>query len=422
MRLFTVPEYLERRYDVRTRRAYSAFTIIAVLLIDTAGALYAGGVVINVAFPAVSLFQASAGLAVIAGLYTIFGGLRAVVVTDALQAILIIMGGAIILAVGLVEVGGWERLMDGLEPERRELIRPAGDPFLPWPGILGVILLGFYYWTLNQYFVQRALGARSADDGRRGALFGGLLKLPNLFLVIVPGVIAYRLFPELEHPDLAFPALAFELLPVGLRGLVLTALVAAIMSSLDSALNATASLATMDFVRPLRPHVAGRTLLAIGRVFTAVAMMLAVAYVPIIREFGTLFEYFQSTLAYVTPPVVAVYLLGLVWRRATAAGGFWGLASGIAVGLLLFVAQELSDFWTAAGLPPLHYTYMALVMFAFAGVVVVGVSLLDVPPPATLCEATVRRADLIAATGTRRVLIEASLLSALVIALVIAFW
>jgi SSS family solute:Na+ symporter len=422
MRLFTVPEYLEQRFDARTRRAYSAFTIVAVLLIDTAGALYAGGVVITVAFPAVSLFQASTVLAVVAGLYTIFGGLRAVVVTDALQAVLIIVGGVIILVVGLVEVGGWQELMEGLEPERRELIRPVGDPFLPWPGILGVILLGFYYWALNQYFVQRALGARSVDDGRRGALFGGLLKLPNLFVVIVPGVIAYRLFPDLDHPDLAFPALAFELLPVGLRGLILTALVAAIMSSLDSALNAAASLATMDFVRPWRSHVSGRALLAIGRVFTTAAMVLAVAYVPIIREFGTLFEYFQSTLAYVTPPVVAVYLLGLVWRRATAAGGFWGLAVGVAVGLLLFVAQQLSGVWTAAGLPPLHYTSMALAMFAFTGVMVIGVSLLDAPPPASLSEATVRRTDLLAGTDARRVLTEAAALSALMVALVIAFW
>jgi SSS family solute:Na+ symporter len=421
-RLFTVPEYLERRYDARTRRAYAAFTIIAVLLIDTAGALYAGGVVITVAFPAVSLFQASAALALIAGLYTIFGGLRAVVVTDALQAVLIIAGGALILAVGLIEVGGWQGLMDGLQPERRELIRPLGDPFLPWPGILGVILLGFYYWALNQYFVQRALGARSPDDGRRGALFGGLLKLPNLFVVIVPGVIAYRLFPGLDHPDLAFPALAFELLPVGLRGLVLTALVAAIMSSLDSALNAAASLATMDFVRPWRPQVSERTLLTIGRIFTTVAMVLAVVYVPIIRAFGTLFEYFQSTLAYVTPPVVAVYLLGLVWRRATPAGGFWGLATGIAMGLLLFAAQEVSDQWAAAGLPPLHYTSMALVMFAFAGAVVVGVSLLGAPPPAILGEATVRRSDLLAGTDAPRVLIEAVVLSALMAALIIAFW
>ncbi len=185
-RLFTVPEYLEARFDRRSRWAYAGFTILTLMLIDTAGALYAGGIVISTAWPGVQLWQTGTALAVVAGLYTVVGGLRAVVVTDALQAVVLIAGAALIFAFGLAEIGGWQALMDGLDGARTKLIRPADDGFLPWPGIMGVVLLGFYYWTLNQYFVQRALAARTLDDGRKGALFGGLLKLPNVFLMILP--------------------------------------------------------------------------------------------------------------------------------------------------------------------------------------------------------------------------------------------
>ena len=379
-RLFTVPEYLEARFDRRSRWAYALFTIGTLLLIDMAGALYAGGVVITTAFPGLGLWQTSAALAVVAGAYTLFGGLRAVVVTDALQAVLMIVGAALICLFGLQAVGGWDALMASLDTGQRRLLKPADDGFLPWPGILGVVLLGFYYWTLNQYFVQRALAARSLDAGRKGALFGGLLKLPNVFLMIVPGMIAIVLIPGLEDPDRVFPLLAFELLPAGFRGLILTALLAAIMSSLDSALNAAASLLTMDFVRPLRPSISGHRLLVIGRIFTAVLIVVAACYAPLIERFGSLFQYFQSTLAYLVPPIVAVYLGGLFARRFTATGAFAGIVGGLAVGLTLFLLKEVTGLWADWGLPAIHFTYMALVMFAVAFAVMTLVSLAGPAP------------------------------------------
>lgn len=420
-RISTVPEYLEQRFDARARRAYSAFTIIAVLFIDTAGALYAGGLVVSFGFQSLSLMEASLILGALAGIYTIFGGLRAVVVTDAIQAVLIILGGALVCAVGLDAVGGWDKLMQGLEPDKQRLIRPANDAFMPWPGIFGVILLGFYYWTLNQYFVQRALAARSLDHAQRGALFGGLLKLPNIFIVIVPGLIAFELFPNLGNADLAFPTLAFELLPPGLRGLVLTAVVAAIMSSLDSALNAAASLLTMDFVRPIWPALSQRTLLMLGRVFTAVALIIALVYLPIIREFRTLFDYFQSTLAYVTPPVVAVYLVGLAWPRATARAGFWTLVGGIALGLLLFVAN-LSGGLAALGLPTMHFTYVALAMFGLSVAALVLISLFSPPSQTQVRDRATISADLRHQSAQKRLAVEASILAILLAGLLWAFW
>ena len=392
-RIFTVPEYLELRFDRRARWAYAGFTILTLLFIDMAGALYAGGIVVSTMFPQVDLWGTSAALALFAGAYTLIGGLRAVVITDALQAVLMIVGASLIFFFGLEKVGGWEALMSSLDAAQTTLMRPADDDFLPWPGIMGVVLLGFYYWTLNQYFVQRALAARNLDQARKGALFGGLLKLPNVFLMILPGMIALALMPGLDNPDRVFPMLAFELLPTGLKGLLLVALVAAVMSSLDSALNAAASLLTMDFVRPLRPQTSGRTLLVVGRIFTALLIAFAACYAPLIERFGSLFQYFQSTLAYLVPPIVAVYLIGLFWRRGTAAGGFWAIVAGLAIGLILFLAKEVTGLWTGIGLPTVHFTYMAMLMFTFSSIVLISVSLLDGRSTGNSMEACYRAND-----------------------------
>lgn len=428
-RIFTVPEYLEARFDRRSRWAYAALTILTLIFIDIAGALYAGGVVISTMFPAIGLWEASAGLAVLAGGYTLFGGLRSVVVTDALQAVLMIVGAALIAIFGLHEVGGWDALLRALDEGRTRLVMPADDEFLPWPGIVGVILLGFYYWTLNQYFVQRALAAKSLDQGRKGALFGGLLKLPNLFLMIVPGMVAIVLLPDLENADRVFPTLTANLLPSGLRGLILTALVAAVMSSLDSALNAAASLITMDFVRPLRPALSGRALLRVGRAFTALLIAMATFYAPVIERFGSLFQYFQSTLAYIVPPIVAVYLGGLFWRRLTATGAIVAMVCGLLAGLCLFVMQEVSGLWAAMGLPAVHFTYMAMAIFLLTGVLFVLVSLRG-PDGCGGKDAvlTFRRSDLSAdvpRSGIATILDYRILAAALLLAmvgLILAFW
>jgi SSS family solute:Na+ symporter len=373
-RLFTVPEYLERRFDARTRRLYAALTLFTLMFIDTAGALYAGGLVISLVVPGLSLWGAAALLALVAGAYTVTGGLRAVVVTDAVQTVLMILGAGLVFWLGLDQVGGWDALFAGLDEARTHLVRPADDGFLPWHGVFGILLLGFYYWALNQYFVQRALAAKDLDAGRNGALFGGLLKLPNLALMILPGLIAFTLYPALERPDLAFPTLVIDLLPSGLRGLVVTALFAAIMSSLDSAFNAAASILTMDFVRPLRPATSERAVVWLGRGTTALVMAFGILVVPVVDRFGSLFAYFQSTLAYLVPGVVAVYFAGLFWRRATASAAFWTLVVILPLGLALFVLQEVTGLWAAAGLPPVHFTTMAALLFVAAGVLIVALS------------------------------------------------
>lgn len=363
----TIPEFLESRYDKRSRNIYSAFTVLAIIFIDTAGALYAGGIVITKIMP-LELWQAVAILGTIAGIYTILGGLSAVVVTDTVQAILLILGSLAIFWIGLEEVGGWNELMSHFETDDRKthLIQPSNDEFLPWPGIFGVLILGFYYWTLNQFIVQRTLGAKNLDQGRKGALFAGLLKLPNLVIMIIPGLIGLVLYPELDNADAVFPTLAFDLLPIGIRGLVLTALIAAIMSSLDSALNAGSTLITLDFIKENKSSLSDKKLVYIGKITTAALMIIGIVYAPMIKSFETLFEYFQSSLSYVVPAIVATYLAGIFSKRVTNNAAFYVILSGLVLGIALFITKEVTPIWTNAGLPEIHYTYMGSIMFLAA--------------------------------------------------------
>lgn len=360
----TVPEFLEHRYDVRSRRAFSLFTILAIMFIDTAGALYAGGLVISNVTGFLNLWTAVAVLALVAGIYTILGGLSAVVVTDTVQAVLLICGAAVLFWLGLDEVGGWSELFAGVPPEKQNLILAANDDFLPWTGIWGVILLGFYYWSINQFVVQRTLGAKDLREGQLGALFAGFLKMPNLFLMVLPGLIALKLYPDLETPDLAFPTLAFDLMPIGVRGLIMAALIAAIMSSLDSALNSAATLVVKDFVQPLKPRLKEETLVRLGRIVTGVAMVIGAIYAPSISGFESLFSYFQSSLSYIVPPIVVVYILGVFVPWLNGNGAFWTILFGLVAGIPLFLVKEVFGLWQSWGLPEIHYTIMSsLIMF-----------------------------------------------------------
>ncbi|MBU2958799.1 sodium:solute symporter [Paracoccus sp. 1_MG-2023] len=369
----TVPEFLEARYDVRSRRAFSLFTILAILFIDSAGALYAGGLVISNVTEYLNLWTAVAVLALVAGIYTILGGLSAVVVTDTVQAILLIVAAAVLFWLGLDKIGGWEAMFADLPEDKQHLILPANEDFLPWTGIWGVILLGFYYFAINQFVVQRTLGARDLKQGQIGAIFAGFLKLPNLFLLILPGLIALKLYPDLETPDLAFPTLAFELMPIGIRGLIMAALIAAIMSSLDSAMNSAATLVVKDFVLPMKA-VSEKRQVQLGRLVTGAVMIFGALYAPMIAGFESLFSYFQSSLSYVVPTIVVVYILGLFIPWLNGNGAFWTIVFGLVVGVPLFIAKEVTSIWADIGLPDIHYTIMSSIMMAIGIALHMGIS------------------------------------------------
>lgn len=286
-RITTVPELLERRFDARSRKYLSAVSVFLSIVLDTAGSLYAGALVLMLFVPGLSLAPTCAAMAVFAGVYTAAGGLRAVALTDVLQSLVLLLGSAVLFVLVFGEFGySWSAVVAALPSEKLSLIRPWDDPVLPWAGtLIGLPILGFYYWTMNQYVSQRLLGARNVAVAGWGAVLAAALKLLPLFLMVLPGVMAAALFTDLDRADTVFPRLVAEYAPVGIAGLILAGLLAAIMSSVDSALNSASTLITLDFVAPRRPGMNAQALARLGRIITLVLVVLAALWAPMIARF-----------------------------------------------------------------------------------------------------------------------------------------
>ncbi len=388
-KISTVPEFLERRYDRRSRYTFSGFNVITGMFIDSAGAMFAGALVLQLLFPDVPLGVHIAVIAGLGGAYVILGGLQAVMITDTIQGVLLFgAAGAIFVSIFANFDFDWSVLPE-LAPEGGWTVAPpADDEFLPWPGIFtGAIWLGFYVWVTNHMIVQKVLAAKNLDHGRWGALFAGGMQLPLLVLLIFPGILATGVWEELPDPDMAWPAMVFEFLPVGARGLVIAALIAALMSTLDSVLNGASSLVVNDFVKPRSSNLSERQLLMIGRALVAAFMVVAALWAPVITTFDTLVEYFQSFLGYVTMPLVIVLLGGIFWKRATAPAAFWTFAGLGPLGLLAFFATEIFE------LVELQFLYGTGIMVALSIIVFVGISLVTTAPdPESIEEVSFDRA------------------------------
>jgi len=374
-RTFTMPEFLAGRFDGRVRTYFSALTLFLSVVVETAGSLFAGALVLQMIFPEIPMWQTMTFLAVIAGIYTLAGGLAAVMFTDAVQALLLLFGSVMISVIAFGRIGGIGEIFSQLDPDRLSLIRPMDDPTMPWLGLLtGVPLLGFYYWATNQAIVQRVLAAKNVAHGRLGALFAGALKLVPLFIMVLPGSAAILLYPELENADLVYPTLMFDLLPVGVLGLVLAGFVAAIMSQIDSALNSASTLVTMDFIRRARPDLDSRQLMHVGRIVMVLFLVFAVLWAPFITQFRSIFSYLQTMFSYAVPPVVALFVVGVFWWRANAAGAIASVVAGLATGVAGFIAIEVLELFS------IHFLYVAPLIFAVSVVVLVGASLATEPP------------------------------------------
>ena len=368
-RVATIPEWLERRFDRRARLYFSGVTIVLTVIVDTAGGLYAGGVVVQTFFPGIPVWQTCVALGIFAGLYTASGGLRAVVYTDVLQAIILILGSALMTYRLFSRIGfSWAEVQAAMPNEDQlSLILPRDDETLPWTGFfVGVPLLGFWYWVTNQYIVQRVLGARSLGDAQAGALLAGFLKLFPMFIMVLPGAMAVAVLPDLENADMVFPTITATVLPVGLTGLVLAGLVAAIMSSVDSTLNSSSTLIAHDFMDV--GHRDPKEQRNVGRVTTLVLMVIAVLWAPFIDDMGGLWDYLQQAFSILVPPVVAIFMLGALWRRGTADAAFLTLALGHGIAIAVFVATQLG-WW------PLHFTTNVGLMTAVSAAIFVAVSL-----------------------------------------------
>lgn len=378
--IYTMPEFLEKRFDERSRYYFSAVSIFLSVVVDTAAALFAGALVVQLVYPGFPLWGSMAILALVAGAYTIAGGLKAVVYTDAIQGTLLLVGAGAVSFMAWQAVGGWDAVTAVTPEDKLSLIQPASSDTMPWPGLVtGVFLLGFYFWTTNQFMVQRVLGAKNLDHGRWGALFGGLLKIPILFLMVMPGTFARVLYPGLERADQVFPTLLFGLLPDGFRALVLTAMLAAIMSSVDSTLNAASTLVTMDFIKKRRPDTSPQALVRVGRIVTGVCMVFAIAWSPVIIGFDTLWSYLQTTLAYVAPPALALFILGVFWKRANGHGALAGLVAGHVAALVFLILS-------VTGTLQFQFLYLPPILLAISMATMAAVSLATAPPPAEQVE------------------------------------
>lgn len=371
VRLTTMPEYLEYRFDARSRYYFSVISIIANVVIDISSALYASSIILKGIFPGIDIYIFVIFMAVITGLYTLAGGLKAVVVTDSIQAILLTLGMTIIAFITFQKIGSWDQVTAALDPDFLSLIRPTADPLIPWPTLfISLPILGFYFMCTNQHMVQRVLGAKTVEDGRKGIIFAGFLKLPLLFIVVMPGTFGRIFYPELENANMVFSHLMFDFLPAGVLGLVLTGFVAALMSSIDSTLTAAASIATLDIYKKFNPFRDEKHLLMTGRVFIVIFVIIASLWAPFIDQFPTLWEYLQAVLSYLIPPVVTCFVFGLFWKKATADGAFYSLIIGNIFAVLLIVNNY---FYTL--LVPIHYLYSATIIFAISSITMIAITL-----------------------------------------------
>ncbi len=370
-KIFTIPQYLENRFSYPVRAYASIIAIILNVLVDIAATLYAGGLVINLIFPAFSLQFIIVGLAIIAGLYTVSGGLSSVVYTDAIQAVILIIGSSLITIFAYNQIGGWDAVYAITEPSHFEIIKPVSDEALPWPGLFtGVLLIGFYFWGTNQYITQRTLAAKSVRQGQWGSLFAGFLKLSILFIMIFPGAFARVLYPDIENLDMIYPTMLFDLLPTGVLGFVLAGLIAAMMSSLDSGLNSVSTLVTMDFYKKFKPNASPEKLMGIGRIITVCIMIIAIFWAPKIGSFPKLWDYLQQTLAWFSPPVVALFIGGLFFKHTNKQGAYACIMSGLLITILL-ISNEIFD-GNIFNMP--HFLYVAGLHFAVSFAMMIIVS------------------------------------------------
>ncbi len=334
--VFTMPEFLEKRFDSKSRWFLSVFSLAAYILTKISVTIYAGGIVVA-ALLGIDFWTGALATVILTGVYTIFGGMKAVVYTETLQSVVLIIGAGTLTYLGLNAVGGWDGLTETVGPDYFNMWRPASDPDFPWPSLfITSTIVGIWYWCTDQYIVQRTLTAKNVKEGRRGAIFGGLLKLMPVFLFLIPGVVALALKMKGEihwdTPDQAFPVLMTNLLPSGLRGLVAAGLLAALMSSLASVFNSCSTLFTIDIYKKLRPDAPEKKLLGVGRIATIVVVILGILWIPIMQNIsGVLYEYLQSVQAYIAPPITAVFLLGIFFKRINSKGAISTLVFGLVV-------------------------------------------------------------------------------------------
>ena len=434
-KVFTMPEFLERRFDPASRWVLSVISLVAYVVTKIAVGIFAGGIVFSVLLPELRLgpldafWIGSILVIVLTGAYTVLGGLRAVVFADALQTVVLVVGSILVTYYGLQAIGGWDELRriagsemfnlwkplvpEGMQATWAPVIEPDrmawyfNDNY-PWLSMLFCApVIGMWYWCTDQYIVQRALGAPNQREARRGAIFAGMLKLLPVFVFIIPGMIAFALASSGQSANLqeamigpdgevlrdeaqrAFPLLVATILPPGIRGLVVAGMLAALMSSLSSTFNASATLFTMDFYSKLHPNVSQKRLVWIGRLATTVMVLIGLAWIPVIQGGRGLYDYLQGVQAYLAPPIFVVFFLGVFWKRLNAPGCLAALIVGFLMGLFRLAVDTPPQLIAGFQYTPdsflwivnnMFFQYYSILILLVCVVVMVGVSYATAAP------------------------------------------
>ena len=387
--VFTMPEFLERRYSESSRWILTIITLISYILTKVSVTVYAGAVVFQTLM-GIEFWSGALIIILLTGAYTILGGLRAVIYTDALQALVLLVGSITITLIGLIKIGGWGNLVSELEPSRFNMFLPADHPDFPWIGmVFAPPIIGVWYWCTDQYIVQRVLSAKNETHARRGTIFAGYLKLLPIFMFFIPGLIAYAMSKsgQLNYTssDQVFPTLVRELLPSGMRGLVAGGLLAALMSSLSSVFNSCSTLFTIDIYKKLNPDSSEKKLVFVGRIATGIVVITGVLWIPLMQVIssGGLYKYLQSVQAYIAPPIAAVFLLGIFWSRINASGALAALVGGFSAGMVR-LGLEIKKTSLSEGLwldiAELNFLYFAIFSFLSSVAVMIIVSVLTPAP------------------------------------------
>jgi SSS family solute:Na+ symporter len=442
--VFTMPEFLERRFSTSSRYVLSIVSLITFIVSKIAVGIFAGGVVFSTLLPEVhihaggtvidSFWIGSVAVIVLTGLYTMLGGMRAVAYNDAVQVVVLICGSALLTVYGLVKLGGWTQLRELCGSDMFNLWKPITPPgvestwapvlekaangqilkqawyfnsYYPWPGMLICApVIGLWYWCTDQYIVQRALGAPNEKIARRGSIFAGFLKLFPPYLFIIPGMICFALVKSNKVPALtaafnaspdaaqgAFPLMVEHLLPAGLRGIVVAGLLSALMGSLAGVFNACSTLFTVDIYEKLKPKASQSEIVRMGRIATGVMVLIAMAWIPVVKGATGLYNYLQSVQGYLAPPIFVVFFFGVFWKRLNAQGCLWAMIVGFVIGVFRMLVDtpvtigkgsfsytEGSFLWIINNI---NFQYFSVLITIVSAIVMVVVSYMTAEPEYT---------------------------------------
>ncbi|MEJ2245108.1 MAG: solute:sodium symporter family transporter [Acidobacteriota bacterium] len=345
--IFTMPEYLEHRYNAAARGLMAFYTLVIYVGVTISAVVYSGALTLNTIFD-MNLWTAVWLIGGIAALYTTWGGLKAVAWADLFQGGALLLGGLVVLIIGFIAVGGVGNFMTE-NADRLHMILPRNHPVLPWTAlIVGLWIPNFYYWGLNQYITQRSLAAKSIRQGQMGVMFAAFLKLLIPFIVIFPGIMAYQLYSDqlAATPDAAYPLLIRNLIPIGIRGFIFAAIAGAVISSLASMLNSASTIFTMDlYKRHLKKDASPKSLVSMGRIMTLILVVLGCFIAPQLGNprFQGIFNYIQEFQGFVSPGILAAFVFGMVFKKSPPSAGVTALvASPIIYGILFFTAENIA--------------------------------------------------------------------------------